>query len=131
MEKVIQAKETSKTSLLLGFILLYPDEYVQIEDYDEEDTKIREFFEKDHTSESFQLAHLGTKSGDLLAHCFIAMSYKNGFGTEKNIALAIKHFLLAADQGHGNSMLELFMMSKANPEMYETIKIETIYSYVI
>ena len=53
MEKVIQAKETSKTSLLLGFILLYPDEYVEIEDYDLEDPKIREFFEKDHTAESF------------------------------------------------------------------------------
>jgi len=58
MEKVIQAKETrdifpSKIALLLGFILLYPDEYVEIEDYDLEDPKIREFFEKDHTAESF------------------------------------------------------------------------------
>ena len=39
--------------------------------------------------------------------------------------------MLAAEQGHGNSMLELFMMSKENPEILKTIKIETIYSYTV
>jgi hypothetical protein len=45
--------------------------------------------------------------------------------------MAIKHFLLAAEQGHGNSMLELFMISKENPDVLQLIKIATIYSYTI
>ena len=40
------------------------------------------------------------------------MSYKNAFGTVKNIEMSIKHFILAADKGHGNSMLELFIIAK-------------------
>ena len=59
------------------------------------------------------------------------MSYKNGFGIEKNLEMSIKHFIIAAEQGHGNSMLELFIMAKDDVAIEKYISIERVYKYTL